>query len=153
MIARPGPDLRQATPRARSGRVTMERLYRVRTPEMVELAFPIAGLASRSLSWLADAVVLACVLGAIASLALCAGIAAVPALGPQAFLTVAAIALVVGFVAFWGYAVAFEVAWDGRTPGKRLLGLRVAWACRRRRQLHRWCSSRMSNAAWSCAAW
>ena len=42
--------------------------------------------------------------------------------GPQ--LLLALLALVV-FAIFWGYYIFFEAAWNGQTPGKRLLGLRV----------------------------
>src|SRR5690606_41981782 len=33
--------------------------------------------------------------------------------------------LVCLFVVVWAYRIVFEVAWNGRTPGKRVLGLRV----------------------------
>ena len=29
------------------------------------------------------------------------------------------------FLVFWGYPIVLEAAWDGQTPGKRALGLRV----------------------------
>lgn len=102
----------------------MERLYRVRTPEMVDFSFPVAGLGSRFLAYLIDVVLIAglgftlmaCLLfmGAIAS-------AASPFLG-MAFISTA-------FLAFlflqWGYFVVWEARGDGRTPGKRVLGLRA----------------------------
>ena len=36
-----------------------------------------------------------------------------------------ALALILGFVVLWGYFIYFETVWNGQTPGKRQLGLRV----------------------------
>ncbi len=36
-----------------------------------------------------------------------------------------ALLLLVNFLLLWGYYVAFELLWDGQTPGKRAIGLRV----------------------------
>ena len=36
-----------------------------------------------------------------------------------------AFALVAGFIVLWGYFIYFETVWNGQTPGKRQLGLRV----------------------------
>lgn len=103
----------------------MERVYRVRTPEMVEFTFPVAGLGSRFLAWLVDGLMLLLLLAAIWLVALLAGVALVPGLGAAGLTSMASIALLVGFVVSWGYGVYFETAWGGTTPGKRLLGLRV----------------------------
>jgi hypothetical protein len=32
---------------------------------------------------------------------------------------------IVGFIFFWGYYIFFEMLWNGQTPGKRWVGLRV----------------------------
>lgn len=102
----------------------MERLYRVRTPEMVEFTFPVAGLASRFLAWAFDALLI-CTIGGVALAAISTAslflLAASPNLGLAGF----AFALVVFFGISWGYFVVWEGASDGRTPGKRVFGLRT----------------------------
>ncbi len=102
----------------------MERLYRVRTPEMVDFSFPVAGLGSRFLAYMVDAfVILATGATLIFLLSIMAAfVAAVnPFLGSAFF----AIAIFTFFFLQWGYFVLFEALRDGRTPGKRLLGLRT----------------------------
>src|SRR6202035_1946388 len=36
-----------------------------------------------------------------------------------------ALGVIAGFALFFGYFIAFELLWNGQSPGKRLLGLRV----------------------------
>ena len=102
----------------------MERLYRVRTPEMVEFSFPVAGLASRFLAWLVDAF---CVLGIGAGVMVLLAIAGLflAILSPNLGMLTIAAAFIAFFLVSWGYFVFWEGTWDGRTPGKRLLGLRT----------------------------
>lgn len=85
------------------------------TPEHVPIHLSPAGLGSRFLALLADAVLtLGAVIaaGQIASAGLPRGAAA--AAGAAA-----------AFVLTWGYHVYFETRREGRSPGKRLAGLRV----------------------------
>jgi uncharacterized RDD family membrane protein YckC len=109
--------------------------YRVETPERVEIDYAVAGIGSRFLAALVDAVlvfVLVTVLGVIGSI----GIIAVAALasaflgvrrGDNEFWGVVGIAamILIWFAIIWGYFVFFELIWHGQTPGKRWLGLRV----------------------------
>mgnify|MGYP002777003705 CR=1 FL=1 len=83
------------------------------TPEGIALRLPAAGPVPRALAWAID-------------LALRVGIAAAAAmlLGLLGRVGTGAMGVVV-FVLVWFYPVAFEALWDGRTPGKRALGLRV----------------------------
>lgn len=86
------------------------------TPEGVALHLPVAGPVPRALAWLLDfALRLALLLAASLALGL------LGAAGQGAF-------LVLLFTVFWFYPIVFEAAWDGRTPGKRVLGLRVVLA-------------------------
>ena len=94
-----------------------EERTRIATPEGVELELVLAGLASRFIAELFDALILGAVLVAMVILAALAGGGAgalilVVALGGFLLITVA-------------YHVAFEVLARGRTPGKRWAGLRV----------------------------
>ena len=36
-----------------------------------------------------------------------------------------ALALIAAFIVLWGYFIWFETVWNGQTPGKRQMGLRV----------------------------
>ena len=87
------------------------------TPEAVVLEFPTAGVGSRSLALLVDWMILA--LGALGLIFAAGLVSAVSG-------TAAIIVVLVGlFLLFFGYPALFETLWDGQTPGKRALGLRV----------------------------
>lgn len=94
-------------------RTLLDTHHDVVTPEGVALHLPVAGPVPRALAWTIDFLLRGAILftGAIA-------------LG---FLGNAGIGvhLVLLFVVTWLYPVLFEVLWDGRTPGKRALRLRV----------------------------
>lgn len=85
----------------------------VETPEGVELHLRPAGPVARGLALLADTVVV--------WLGLLFCFLALLFLGPLGF----GLWLIIAFVAHWLYPVLFEVLADGRTLGKRMLGLRV----------------------------
>lgn len=94
--------------------------YQIETPEGVAITYTTAGLASRSLAALIDY--------AILLLFLIIGFTTVSyggdsGLGNQDLLL--ALLALFAFVLNWGYYVFFELIWNGQTPGKRLLRLRV----------------------------
>lgn len=89
----------------------------IRTPENVEFAFELGGLASRLLAWLLDIAVVIGLLLVASVLLLLAGVA----LGGIAV----ALLFVVAFAMQWFYFVVLEWRLDGQTLGKRVLGLRV----------------------------
>jgi uncharacterized RDD family membrane protein YckC len=90
------------------------------TPEAVRLDFEAAGVGSRALAFLIDSFI---VMMMLLLLSLSVALAA-PALGD--FGTAATVVLIVTvFLLTFGYPVAFETLWRGRTPGKAALGLRV----------------------------
>jgi uncharacterized membrane protein SpoIIM required for sporulation/uncharacterized RDD family membrane protein YckC len=97
----------------------------IETPEHLVLELELAGLGSRMAATVCDAALLA-----IAYLILGVGIQLLStptrgdAEGPWG--TLSAIVLILAlFLLFWGYFLLFEVMLDGRTPGKRLMGIRV----------------------------
>lgn len=94
--------------------VEYEDRLTIATPEGVELDLTLAGLGSRSIAAAFDLALQAVIL---LGLALATGLL-------SGALQVAVMAAV-GFVVVFGYDVAFEVLAAGRTPGKRLTGLRV----------------------------
>jgi uncharacterized RDD family membrane protein YckC len=95
----------------------LDGLHTVLTPEYVEFRFTLAGLYSRFLAWLVDALL---VLGGTG--ALLSGLSLVMAAFPG---FASALGIVLYFLVDWGYGIALETAWSGQTVGKKLLGLRV----------------------------
>jgi uncharacterized RDD family membrane protein YckC len=101
----------------------------IETPEQVDLRFPIAGLGSRFLAVLTDSTIQCAVLFLmIFAFALIFGSARRTAAGAPSDTAVkwfiAAIVLFY-FLLYWGYYSLFEAFWNGQTPGKRLLKIRV----------------------------
>ena len=90
------------------------------TPEGVQLELTLAGVGSRFTAALIDFLIQDAILVALA-LVLGYGVGVDPRAGGFAV----AIFVVCSFVVFTGYDVSFEVLNSGRTPGKRLNGLRV----------------------------
>jgi uncharacterized RDD family membrane protein YckC len=98
----------------------------IETPELVAIQFPVAGIGSRFLAVAADyliqiiALVLLVLL--IALFAPASAGARAPAISEK---WAVAIVVLVLFLLHWGYFTLFEAFWNGQTPGKRLVGLRV----------------------------
>jgi uncharacterized RDD family membrane protein YckC len=109
----------------------VDRNIDVRTPESISFRYELAGLGSRFLAVFVDTaiqiVVLILIFWGISQLA--RGPAALPRAGSaeERFVQSAAIALIVAivFTVFYGYFILFEAFWNGQTPGKKLLGIRV----------------------------
>ncbi len=85
----------------------------VRTPEQVEFRYELAGPVERACAWLID---VACMTFLIVT-----ALGALSTGGPVG----APLLYVALFLIQWGYFVFFEWRWNGVTPGKRALGLRV----------------------------
>jgi uncharacterized RDD family membrane protein YckC len=92
-------------------------LHEVLTTEKVPFTYRVAGIGSRYLAWLVDvlALIVLAFLGLLFSNVLEIGRAGLGQALFQLWL----------FVLMWGYFLLFEWLWDGQTPGKRLLGVRV----------------------------
>lgn len=88
----------------------------VQTPEQIEFAFDVAGVGPRILAYLLDLLIRAGIMTVIA-------IALTIFFGGQMFSI--GIMAVVAFVLEWGYHTILEWAFNGVTPGKKALGLRV----------------------------
>jgi uncharacterized RDD family membrane protein YckC len=109
----------------------LERNVSVRTPESIAFYYELAGLGSRFLAVAIDGVIQT--LGVVAVLLLFAwaapGAAAIGRALGMRDTTIeavqAAITIILIFLAFFGYFVAFETLWNGQTPGKRIIGIRV----------------------------
>ena len=109
----------------------MERTVTVRTPESIAFHYELAGLGSRFLAVAIDFVFQLLLVITIGILLGVAGdrvgqIAKTLHLnGSQMTAVIYATVLMLAFVIFFGYFIIFEAAWNGQTPGKRLLGIRV----------------------------
>jgi uncharacterized RDD family membrane protein YckC len=99
---------------------------RMETPEQIELDLELAGVGSRFLAVLADAALKILLTFLLAVPALIAAALLGMALDldhPSAVLVAVVLAAV---YALWlGYGIYFEVKWNGQTPGKHLVGVRV----------------------------
>ena len=109
----------------------LREVVSIETPELVRFEYTLAGVGSRAAAALIDHAILLAVtvaLGVLLVLLLrcSAGFgAAVTDLAQRAGGWFLALLLLAQFVLQWGYYVLFEALWDGQTPGKRWLGLRV----------------------------
>lgn len=111
----------------------MDRNVDVRTPESIAFTYELAGLGSRFLALVVDQV-----LQVLIVIAFFGGLFLVATRIPPAKAVAAAgdatklgealtIAIIVAvlFTIFFGYFILFEAFWNGQTPGKKLLGIRV----------------------------
>lgn len=104
------------------------------TPELVTLEYGVAGIGSRAIACLTDYAIQT-VAGFLFFLLIALIASAAPSSPATASSTtsqsspsgawITAIVFLVIFIAQWGYFTLFETFWNGRTPGKRMLRLRV----------------------------
>lgn len=100
----------------------MDRVYTIRTPEMVRFDFRLAGPGSRFLAWTIDMIVMAATIVAF----LLAGciVSSLIAVSVQSEIGFAVVIIGV-FLIYYGYFAFLEWRWSGKTVGKRFVGLRV----------------------------
>ncbi|MGZ3496998.1 MAG: RDD family protein [Vulcanimicrobiaceae bacterium] len=107
----------------------MDRTISVRTPESIQFSYELAGLGSRFLAVVLDLMIqLAIVIAIFWSLALIGSHAphgSLSASGKLATAMLTATVITIVFIVFFGYFVILEWAWNGQTPGKKALGIRV----------------------------
>jgi uncharacterized RDD family membrane protein YckC len=111
--------------------LSMDRDIDVRTPESIEFTYALAGLGSRFLAWFVDFLIQLAVIAAI-FFGLLFIFSKVPSGAPASdaatklgtAILIALVAFVL-FVILFGYFIVFEAFWNGQTPGKKLLGIRV----------------------------
>jgi uncharacterized RDD family membrane protein YckC len=94
----------------------LDTVREVTTPEGVALRLPAAGAVPRALAWALDAVIRMALLSVVSGL--------LSMLGASGM----GLYLVLMFLLLWAYPVFGEVLFDGQTPGKRALELRVVAA-------------------------
>jgi uncharacterized RDD family membrane protein YckC len=96
----------------------------IETPEQIPLEFPLAGIGSRFLAIALDMLLQA--LGFL--LVIFVAEIFLPTLArltPRAWTWVGAVFVLSLFVLYSGYYALFEIFWNGQTPGKRLVRIRV----------------------------
>jgi uncharacterized RDD family membrane protein YckC len=94
----------------------IDATVRLDTPERIEFAFPLAGPFRRFVAYLIDLAILVGLVIAAFVAALLLSFGSSSTMGP---------ALVAYFLLSWGYGAFFEGFFNGQTPGKRTMGLRV----------------------------
>jgi uncharacterized RDD family membrane protein YckC len=102
----------------------MDDRYTIDTPEHIAFDYDVAGIGSRFLAAIVDSVILAILLTVVLTLTALVGASAEALFAGLDSLLLALLGLL-NFALFWGYFLFFEQAWNGQTPGKRLVGLRV----------------------------
>jgi len=96
--------------------------YTIETPEQIDLTYDVAGIGSRFLAALVDHVIIAMLLSFG-----CVVIALVLdriQLGLDTGLVVSLFVIGI-FLALCVYYIFFETTWNGQTPGKRMMGIRM----------------------------
>lgn len=105
--------------------VSFTDTHTIETPEQIPLRFAVAGIGSRFLSLAIDTLIqigLALLVLIVALLLNLAG-AKIGFADPSQWEV--ALLIVCAFLLFYGYFALFEIFWNGQTPGKRIIGLRV----------------------------
>lgn len=99
------------------------------TPEQIALELPLAGIGSRFLALAIDSLIQigAVIVVSLLGWAVVASYSGISGAADHFFSqTIGAVVLIlVPFCLYWGYFAFFEILWQGRTPGKRLAGIRV----------------------------
>jgi uncharacterized RDD family membrane protein YckC len=105
-------------------RASLDATIDVETPEQVVFSYTLAGIGTRGAAAMIDLLIMFLAVGTLWYGALSLP-KLVPGIRDFGGGWVSAIIILGQFLIIWGYFVAFEAIWDGQTPGKRLLGLRV----------------------------
>jgi uncharacterized RDD family membrane protein YckC len=102
------------------GQVTIE------TPEQITMELQPAGIGSRFLALALDTVIQVGIYGVILLLLFwVASYAPAKASGGPPKTWAMAVVILFFFCVYWGYFAIFEILWQGQTPGKRVVGIRV----------------------------
>jgi uncharacterized RDD family membrane protein YckC len=113
----------------KSGKVdrtmSQDQFLNIDTPENVVFGYEVAGIGSRFLAAMIDSLLIAIALVVVNFTGLLftamLGLSA-DSVGPSVILAIFGF---FSFLVFWGYYILFEIIWNGQSPGKRWLRLRV----------------------------
>lgn len=106
----------------------MDERYVIDTPENIDFSYTIAGIGSRFLAAIIDTFIL--ILAQLLLLGLLfVVISQLESLSDGVANSTQSIIFalwgLLSFIALWGYYIAFELLWNGQSPGKRAIRLRV----------------------------
>jgi uncharacterized RDD family membrane protein YckC len=101
----------------------MDDRYIIDTPENIEFAYDVAGIGSRFLAAIFDTLLIVVLQVALGVVVYMVYLAIEGSDGVQSVLL--AVWAVLSFLFLWGYYIVFELIWNGQSPGKRIIGLRV----------------------------
>ena len=103
-----------------------DEFLNINTPENVVFGYEVAGIGSRFLAAVVDTtlIVVLLILANLTLFFLVANLLSGEVI-TQSASWVAALLGLVSFAFLWGYYIFFEMLWNGQSPGKRWLGLRV----------------------------
>lgn len=108
--------------------IETEEILIIETPERVQLAFSLASIGNRFLAVTIDHAIqyLIMIVTSVVFISSTSGFSAILEFGANEISkwTIAFLILII-FLIFTGYFVFFEWLWNGQTPGKRLMKLRV----------------------------
>ena len=93
------------------------------TPEQVHLEFVLAGIGSRFMALFLDSLIQSALFFVLFWVAV--GLSLASSFSKTKTLWAAAAVILASFCITWGYYTAFEILWQGQTPGKRWAGIRV----------------------------
>lgn len=112
----------------------LDQAYSVETPENVTFAHQVAGIGNRFIAALIDSIFIGLALFLL-NIVIFVGLAVVGSNLPEQALDpdtpgwiegfLIAVYALVNFLIFWGYYIFFEYVWNGQTPGKRFVKIRV----------------------------
>lgn len=106
---------------------TLGETFSIETPENVAFGYAVAGIGSRFLAALVDSLLILLLQAIVlTTLVVLANTFFGESLDAGAdFAWLAAGFFLLAFAFLWGYYIFFEMAWNGQSPGKRWVGLRV----------------------------
>lgn len=107
---------------------TSDEQWQIDTPENVIFDYQVAGIGSRFLAAFVDTILIVLlIIGVYALLFLLIRSLGLDSASPESHIIewMVALAGLAAFACLWGYYIFFEMAWNGQSPGKRWVGLRV----------------------------
>jgi uncharacterized RDD family membrane protein YckC len=102
-----------------------QRVVSIRTPEKIELSYALAGPGSRAAAYLADLLIMSILCQLLINLIMVVFTLLFSATGEQSALWKTAIVSLAAFAIYNGYFILLEWLWNGQTPGKRMVHIRV----------------------------
>ena len=101
-----------------------DEFLNIDTPENVVFGYEVVGIGSRFLAALVDTTIIGLLLLAVNAILIFVFLGGFDGIGDGNAFLVALLSLI-SFAFFWGYYIFFEMSWNGSTPGKRQVGIRV----------------------------